>query len=63
MLEMALQGILRQQDMSRDNPRDLDNFLKQQRTLEKELSRVMHYLAEASKVSQRDGKGMVNISV
>lgn len=55
MLEMALQGILRQQDMSRDNPRDLDNFLKQQRTLEKELSRVMHYLAEASKVSQRDG--------
>ncbi|XP_078334386.1 uncharacterized protein LOC111131248 isoform X11 [Crassostrea virginica] len=50
MLEMALQGILRQQDMSRDNPRDLDNFLKQQRTLEKELSRVMHYLAEASKL-------------
>ena len=50
MLEKALQGILRQQDMSRDNPRDLDKLLHQQRTLEKELSRVMYQLAEASKV-------------
>ncbi|XP_062582120.1 uncharacterized protein LOC134243894 isoform X12 [Saccostrea cucullata] len=49
LLEKALHGILRQQDMSRDNPRDLDNLLHQQRTIEKELSRVMHYLAEASK--------------
>ena len=50
MLEKALQGILRQQDMSRDNPRDLDKLLHQQRTLKKELSRVMYQLAEASKV-------------
>ncbi|XP_055995503.1 uncharacterized protein LOC125648149 isoform X7 [Ostrea edulis] len=49
LLEKALHGILRQQDMTRDNPRDLDNLLQQQRTIEKELSRVMHYLAEASK--------------
>lgn len=50
MLEVALQGILRQQDMSRDNPRELDNFLRQQRMIEKEHSRIMQYLAQASKV-------------
>ncbi|XP_011421722.3 pleckstrin homology domain-containing family A member 7 isoform X14 [Magallana gigas] len=49
MLELALQGILRQQDMSRDNPRELDNFLRQQRMIEKEHSRIMQFLAQASK--------------
>lgn len=49
MLELALQGILRQQDMSRDHPRELDNFLRQQRMIEKEHSRIMQFLAQASK--------------
>lgn len=51
LLDKALQGILRQQDMHRDNPRELDRLIYQQRTIEKELSKVMHELAEASKVS------------
>ncbi|XP_033751660.1 uncharacterized protein LOC117335636 isoform X2 [Pecten maximus] len=49
MLEKALQGILRQQDMSRDNPREQDQLIHQQRTIEKEISRVMHQLAKASR--------------
>ncbi|KAJ8299545.1 hypothetical protein KUTeg_023605 [Tegillarca granosa] len=49
LLDKALQGILRQQDMHRDNPRELDKLIYQQRTIEKELSKVMHELAEASK--------------
>ena len=49
-MEKALQGLLRQQDMLHDNPRELDHLIKQQRTIEKEFSRVLYQLAEASKV-------------
>ncbi|XP_060072453.1 uncharacterized protein LOC132552308 [Ylistrum balloti] len=49
MLEKALQGILRQQDTCRDNPREQDQLIHQQRTIEKEISRVMHQLAKASR--------------
>ncbi|XP_021358456.1 uncharacterized protein LOC110453702 isoform X10 [Mizuhopecten yessoensis] len=48
MLEKALQGILRQQDMCRDNIREQDQLIHQQRTIEKEISRVMHQLAKSS---------------
>lgn len=55
LLEKALQGLMRQQDGRRD-PYELDSIHKQQRTVEKELSRVLYKLAEASKVGLLDVK-------
>ncbi|XP_052065774.1 uncharacterized protein LOC127705489 isoform X8 [Mytilus californianus] len=49
LLEKALQGLLRQQDMVQDSSHELHHLIKQQRTVEKELSRVLYHLAEASK--------------
>ncbi|KAL5006547.1 hypothetical protein ScPMuIL_015353 [Solemya velum] len=49
LLEKALHGIVKQQDLNRDNPRDLEHLTHQQRTIEKELTLIMHQLAEASK--------------
>lgn len=50
LLEKALQGLLRQQDMVQDSSHELHHLIKQQRTVEKELSRVLYHLAQASKV-------------
>ncbi|XP_055957642.1 uncharacterized protein LOC126823425 isoform X2 [Patella vulgata] len=50
MLEKALQGILKQQDQKRDDPREMRALMHQQRTIEKELSRVTQQLAEASRL-------------
>ncbi|XP_063401640.1 uncharacterized protein LOC134685636 isoform X5 [Mytilus trossulus] len=49
LLEKALQGLLRQQDMVQDSSHELHHLIKQQRTVEKELSRVLYHLAQASK--------------
>ncbi|XP_067655336.1 uncharacterized protein [Haliotis asinina] len=48
LLEKALQGIIRQQDLRRNDPREMSKLLHQQMTIEKELSLVMQQLAEAS---------------
>ncbi|GFN78714.1 pleckstrin-like protein domain-containing family a member 7, partial [Plakobranchus ocellatus] len=50
LLEKALVGVLRQQDQSyHADPREMTRLTNQQRTLEKEISRVTQQLAEASK--------------
>lgn len=50
MLEKALGGLLKKQDQHCANPRELDHLIQQQKTIERELSRVLQQLAEASKV-------------
>ncbi|XP_052798623.1 uncharacterized protein LOC128230418 isoform X3 [Mya arenaria] len=49
MLEKALGGLLKKQDQHCTNPRELDVLIQQQKTIERELSRVLQQLAEASK--------------
>ena len=53
LLEKALGGLLKKQDENCTNPRELDKLIQQQRTIERELSRVLQQLAEASKVLQQ----------
>ncbi|XP_048242370.1 uncharacterized protein LOC124118799 isoform X2 [Haliotis rufescens] len=48
LLEKALQGIIRQQDHWRNDPREMSKLVHQQLTIEKELSLIMQQLAEAS---------------
>ncbi|XP_046546105.1 uncharacterized protein LOC124256185 isoform X2 [Haliotis rubra] len=48
LLEKALQGIIRQQDIRRNDPREMSKLVHQQMTIEKELSLIMQQLAEAS---------------
>ena len=50
LLEKALGGLLKKQDENCTNARELDKLIQQQRTIERELSRVLQQLAEASKV-------------
>ena len=50
MLEKALGGLLKKQDQHCTDPRQLDQLMHQQKTIERELSRVLQQLAEASKV-------------
>lgn len=50
LLERTLDDIHKMQDQHRNNPRELDRLARQQRDIEKNLSRVMHQLADASKV-------------
>ncbi|XP_052220641.1 uncharacterized protein LOC127837513 isoform X3 [Dreissena polymorpha] len=49
MLEKALGGLLKKQDQHVTNPRELDILVQQQKTIERELSRVLQQLADASK--------------
>ncbi|BFZ03945.1 hypothetical protein BsWGS_06984 [Bradybaena similaris] len=49
LMERALNGVLKQQDASRDEPRENARMTQQHRLLEKEISRVTQQLAEASK--------------
>ena len=50
LLEKALGGLLKKQDENCTNARELDKLIQQQRTIERELSRVLQQLAESSKV-------------
>ena len=52
LMEKALVGVLKQQSHSANDPREMNWLSQQQRTLEKEISRVTQQLAEASKVSR-----------
>uniref|UniRef100_A0A2C9L698 Pleckstrin homology domain-containing family A member 7 n=1 Tax=Biomphalaria glabrata TaxID=6526 RepID=A0A2C9L698_BIOGL len=49
LMERALSDALKQQDQYRNDPREMRRLTEQQRTLEKEISRVTQQLAEASK--------------
>ena len=52
LLEKALGGLLKKQDENCTNARELDKLIQQQRTIERELSRVLQQLAESSKVTE-----------
>lgn len=51
LLEKALGGLRHKLHISRSNPAEADRYRKQQKLLEKELSRVRLLLAHNSKVS------------
>ncbi|XP_059177370.1 uncharacterized protein LOC131956792 isoform X2 [Physella acuta] len=49
IMEKALSGVLKQQDQYSNDPREMRRLSQQQRTLEREISRVTQQLALASK--------------